>query len=253
MARLFDNNDVIEINLLEWHDDIRHDKDLSMEVLKVNKLPYNAVLDAYEVCDTNEYTNLAVCWELCKGEFFNDEDPEENRYAICQYDKKSTRFLAYMREKAIDSLMQTYLYNERANHCPQDKVEQFNKMLRKFLEERMLDELEGSRVEWLHDKVSEMWQDFCDNKEEEEMVWSQDSDCWLLEAERNGLNFLILEDEFKERYIIFDWDVSYEKVNAIIEKFMETGLSEDDFKSDAKWEEGNFRKKHRFTCCKILA
>ena len=151
----------------------------------------------------------------------------------------------------IIELMDTYMYNEKEANVPPYKVDQFNKMLRNFLEERTLDELEGSKVEWLHDTVAQMWSEF--REKEEEIGWSQDSDCWLCEAEINGLNFLILEDEYRERHIIFDWDVSYEKVHAIIEKFMEIGLTEDDFRSEAKWEEGNSRRKHRFTCYKILA
>ena len=242
MTRLFDNNNVIEINLLEWHDDIRHDKDLSMEVLKINELPYNAVLDAYEVYDTNEYTNLAVCWEGCKGVFANDEDPEENRWVGCCLDKKSTRFLAYMREKTIDSLMQTYLYNERTNHCPQEKADQFNKTLREFLEERTLDELEGSRRDWLHDKVDEMWRDFCEEEKEMKKWYAQDDDYALYEAVKNGTNFLILEEEYGGRHIVFDQNLNEDEVEEIVHKFEGIGLTKEDFQYGAEWEEGDFRK-----------
>ena len=243
MARLFDNNDVMEISLMEWQsNDTGYGEDLSDKILKVNELPYNKVLDAYEVCDTNEYTNLAVCWESCKGEFSNDEDPEENRYARCRYDKKSVRFLAYMREKAIDSLMERYMYNEKANRCPAGRANQFNKMLRSFLEERMLNELEGNKTDWLHDTVEAMWQEFCEEEKEMKKWYAQDDDYALYEAVKNGNNFLILEEEYAGRHIVFDQNLDEDEVEEIVHKFEGIGLTKEDFQYGAEWEEGDFRK-----------
>lgn len=152
----------------------------------------------------------------------------------------------------ITELMDTYMYNEGGVNIPQYKVDQFNDKLRHFLEEQSLDELEGSRRDWLHDKVDEMWREFCE--EEKEMgLYSPDGYCWLYKAESNGMNFLVLEEEYRGRHIIFNWDLSQEEVNAIVQKFLGDGLTEDDFQSDAKWEEGDFRGKHGFISYDVLA
>jgi len=255
MPRLFDKKEVMDINMMLWEGKgfDGHDTNVTSKYFLIELLPYNEVLDAYEVNDVEVYVKIAEDWEHCRGDFANEEDPNSDRFIMGKVDKKSTRFLVYMREKTIDSLMQTYVYNEKANHCPQEKVEQFNKMLRSFLEERMLDELEGSRRDWLHDTVAQMWSDFCDKEENKMGLYAPDNYCWLYKAEGNGMNFLVLEEEYRRRHIIFDWDVSQEEVNAIVQKFLGAGLTEDDFQSDAKWEEGDFREKHGFISYDVLA
>lgn len=85
------------------------------------------------------------------------------------------------------------------------------------------------------------------------MGYTQDDDCWLYEAQSNGLNFLILEEEYRGRHIVFNWDVSEEEVSEITKKFLGAGLTEDDFQNDAKWEYGDFREKHGFVFYKVLA
>ena len=153
----------------------------------------------------------------------------------------------------ITELMDTYMYNEGGVNIPQYKVDQFNDKLRHFLEQRTLDELEGSRLEWLHDTVAQMWNNFCDKEENEMELYSQDGDCWLYEAQSNGLNFLILEEEYRGKHIVFNWDISEEEANAIVEKFLGAGLTEDDFQNDARWEYGDFREKHGFIYYNVLA
>lgn len=153
----------------------------------------------------------------------------------------------------IIELMDTYMYNEGGVNIPQYKVDQFNDNLRHFLEQQTFDELEGGRRDWLNDTVDQMWNEFCEEEKEMKMLYAQDGDCWLYEAQSNGLNFLILEEEYRGRHIIFNWDVSEEEVNAITEKFLGVGLTEDDFQNDAKWEYGDFREKHRFIYYNVLA
>lgn len=140
----------------------------------------------------------------------------------------------------ITELMDTYMYNERANHCPQDKVDQFNNKLRSFLEQRTLDELEGSRLDWLHDTVAQMWSDFCD-KEEKEMNNYTYSDYTLFAAGDSYGNYLVLEEDGSYNHLDFNWDLSDTEVSAIANKFYTVGLTEDDFCAH-DWEETDFRE-----------
>jgi len=142
----------------------------------------------------------------------------------------------------ITELMDTYMYNERGANVPQYKVNQFNEKLRHFLEERSIDELEGSRRDWLHDKVDEMWQEFCEEEKEMKKWYSQDDDYALYEAVKNGNNFLILEEEYAGRHIIFDQNLDEDEVEEIVHKFEGIGLTKEDFQYGAEWEEGDFRK-----------
>lgn len=71
----------------------------------------------------------------------------------------------------------------------------------------------------------------------------QDDDYALYEAVKNGTNFLILEEEYAGRHIVFDWNLDEDEVEEIVHKFEGDGLTKEDFQYYAEWEEGDFRKK----------
>ena len=57
----------------------------------------------------------------------------------------------------------------------------------------------------------------------------------LYEAEDNAMNYLIIEDVLLGKACIFDWDLSKEEVDEIVEKFENGILTENDFNNN-EWK-----------------
>ena len=61
-------------------------------------------------------------------------------------------------------------------------------------------------------------------------------DCYsLYEGEDNVQNYLILKKISTGRVLIFDWDLSADEVDAIVRKFEEVGLTENDL-NNTDWD-----------------